>query len=100
MFSKLLGGIKAYWSIGIGLAVAALVALTKYQSGKIDRLEDEVDEHEAVIENKDKIAEADKKTEKKTESRRAEARNEVKNPSHSDSGFANPNRLRRKKNRS
>jgi len=94
MIWKFLGGIKAYLSIGLGLLVAGLVALTKYQSGKIDRLKDEVDEHEVVLENKDKIAKADKKTKERTESRRAEARNEVKKPKHSDSTFSDPNKLR------
>ena len=98
-FIKFLGGIKAYLFIGLGLLAAMAGIRWRYVEKKNDRLEDEIDEHEAVEKNQDRIKKADKKTKKKTESRRAEARNEVKKPKHSDSTFADPNKLRNKKGR-
>ena len=94
---KFLGGIKVYLFLGLGLLATMAGVRWRYVEKKNDRLEEEIDEHEAVLDNKDRIEKADKKTKKKTESRRAEARNEVKKPKHSDSIFSNPGKLRNNK---
>jgi hypothetical protein len=88
-----LGGIKAYWYIGLGFLVSSLVIAVRVLTGQNSRLRRNVETAEARIHHAKIVAQGDKKIEQKSKSRRAEARNEIKG-NDDTSVFRDPNKLR------
>jgi hypothetical protein len=90
MLLKLLSGIKAYWSIGIGLLVAGLVFTTKILLARNSRITRKLETAEAKIHRDKVIAAKKKETDAELKSRTAELAKELEDKKTS-SELENPN---------
>jgi type VI protein secretion system component VasK len=77
MLLKLLGSIKAYWSIGVGLLVAGLVFATKILLAKNSKITKKLETAEAKIQHSKVVAAKKKETAEELKSRTAELAKEL-----------------------
>ena len=78
MLLKLLGGIKAYWSIVTGFLLAGLVFTTKILLAKNSRITRKLETAEAKIHHSKVVAAKKKETAEELKSRTAELAKELK----------------------